>query len=47
MAPVPKVPTHLINQLLVYSPTAPPQEKVLPFVTKAKQVLNTNKPIKT
>ena len=27
IAPVPKRPTHLINQLLLYSPKAPPQEK--------------------
>jgi hypothetical protein len=44
---VPNAPTHLTNQLLAYSPKAPPQEKAAAGVTKAKQVLKTNKPTKT
>ena len=47
MAPVPKTPTHLINQLLLYSPKAPPQEKVVLGVRKAKQVLKTKSPSNT
>ena len=44
IAPVPKPPTHLIIQALVYSPNAPPHENAADEVTNAKQVLNTNKP---
>ena len=47
IAPVPKLPTHLINQLLLYSPKAPPHENAACADTNAKQVLKTNKPIIT
>ncbi len=47
MAPVPKRPIHLINQPLLYSPRAPPHEKVVLGVKYAKQVLKTNSPNKT
>ena len=47
MAPVPKRPTNLINQPLQYSPKAPPHEKGVLGVKKAKQVLKTKRPSST
>ena len=44
MAPVPNVPIHFMNHAFSKSPTAPPQLKIEPCVTKDNKVLKTVTP---